>query len=244
MCTLIRTGRNRGDACREVNPTHITGMAQGLLEQGIGGPDSRPPQRHSTPHEGRAIPRIGDCIVCGDQYSSRGIICSAEAHRLCKKCLAGYVEHQVQVLKDGSTDKFRELTNKGGRLACAERACNGILHTDAMFHLIEWGLLGTLAAWAAKAHIARQVGEGLNLGTNGEGALGALFPNALMCPKCLTGPVLAAYCDDMEAHHGQLFAGCSAPVDNSCKHCGWFGATKQQWVPWDQVIRLAGRQED
>jgi hypothetical protein len=175
----------------------------------------------------------------GRGVHTRGLVCSANAHRLCKTCLAGYVKRRVDVLEHGSTDKFRELTDKGGRLTCAEPSCNGILHTDAMFDLIEWDLLGALAAWAAKASLARLANEGQNLGVNGEGALLALFPNSVMCPICLTGPVEPAYCDDMEAHHGQLFAGCSAPIDNSCKGCGWFGATKQHWIRWDGVIRYA-----
>ena len=93
---------------------------------------------------------------------------------ICRTCVGGYVQQQVEVLEGGSVDKFRELTKNGGRLSCADRSCKGILHTDAMYNLIDWKLLGVLAEWASRANRARCAEEGENLGADGAGALLAL----------------------------------------------------------------------
>ena len=227
---MIRTGRNRR-AGEEALPSNVL---DGILPFLLG-------ETHMTqaaPIQ-TVVERIGDCRICGEEFRSRGLICSADKHRVCRTCVGGYARQQVDVLEGGSLDKFRELTKNGGRLSCAEPACKGILHTDDMYNLVDWKLLGVLAEWASRANRARRAEEGENLGADGAGALFALFPNAVMCPKCLCGLVEPAYCDDMEAHQGQIFASSTSPVDNRCPRCKWFGSTRQDWIRWDGVIRHA-----
>ena len=235
MCTLIRTGRNRVTD-EEMPPSNVLERILPFLLGETHVTQASPIQA--------AVERIGDCRICGDAFTSRGLVCSADKHRICRTCVSGYVRHQVGVLEGGSLDKFRELTKNGGRLSCAEPACQGVLPSDYMYNLIDFKLMEALYDWAGKAHKARRAGEGENLGTDGAGALAALFPNAVMCPKCLCGPVEPAYCDDMETHQGQIFANYKAPVDNRCPNCKWFGATRQAWTKWDGDVRHAKDRAD
>jgi hypothetical protein len=229
LCTMIRTGRGNREGVGISHELRIEGAA---LQSSVASSSSRDTRGMTAGH------RVGDCRVCGDAFRSRGLVCSANIHRICRACLGGYVNQQLEVLIY-SVDKFRQLTINGGRLSCVEPECKGILRTDDMYNLIDWGPLGLLAEWASRATDARMAAEGVNLGADGADSLAALFPNAVMCPKCLCGPVEPAYCDDMLAHHGQRFQSCTTQIDNRCHGCNWFGATRQDWIAWDGVVRHA-----
>ena len=151
MCTLIRTGRNR-----------VTHEDNNVLERII---PFLLGETHVTqaPPIPAAVERIGDCRICRDAFTSRGLICSADKHRICRTCVSGYVQQQLGVLEGGSLDKFRELTMNGGRIACAEPACQGVLPSDHMYNLIDFKVMVALYDWAGKAHKARRAGEGENL---------------------------------------------------------------------------------
>jgi hypothetical protein len=58
---------------------------------------------------------------------------------------------------------------------------------------------------------------------------------ALMCPRCLFGPVTHAYCDDLRAHHGERVTN-GIQIDNSCPVCKFFGSRKAEWRLWDGVF--------
>jgi hypothetical protein len=43
------------------------------------------------------------------------------------------------------------------------------------------------------------------------------------CPECKYGPVVLGYCNDLQAHHGQIINGVA--LNNACHRCGFFAPT-------------------
>ena len=94
LCTLIRAGRQTSN---QVDNSVLGTILPFLLGE-----------THATQDPPRpvAVERIGDCRICREAFISRGLICSANKHRICKECVTGYVQHQLGVLDGGSLDKF------------------------------------------------------------------------------------------------------------------------------------------
>eukprot|EP00759_Apiculatamorpha_spiralis_P014924 PhF_6_TR21662/c1_g3_i9/m.30897 len=72
-----------------------------------------------------------------------------------------------------------------------------------------------------------------------------------MCPKCQYGPLdVHTHCGNLQTHHLDRVRDChgrwlsrdsdtySGWVVNSCPQCSFFSQTPENWVPWDQVVRI------
>ena len=55
---------------------------------------------------------------------------------------------------------------------------------------------------------------------------------ALQCAACGFGPLLTAFCDDLETHHGQEVAGGSR-YSNACPRCGTLHERASEMDTWD-----------
>lgn len=67
-----------------------------------------------------------------------------------------------------------------------------------------------------------------------------VFPNALMCPQCLCGPIVIQGCDDLAAHHGQEMSG-GVTIQNRCPNCGFFALRRSEWLVWDGSAPLTAQ---
>ena len=155
---------------------------------------------------------------------------------MCPSCAKGYIGQQLEVL-DHSVNKFRELTKNSGRFRCAEGSCSGIIRSEDLVDALDIATLSKVVEWACKALNAKRVEDGDFLGMDSAGSTVFLFPNAVMCKRCFLGPIEPAGCEDMNTHQGVVMPGSTAPVNNSCPECGWFGADRGQWLPWDGILR-------
>ena len=73
---------------------------------------------------------------------------------------------------------------------------------------------------------------------DGATVLSALFPTAIMCRNCQYGPVDYKNCDDLYAHHGRRYNGGLGRISNACPRCNWYSGSRQDWMPWDGVVRM------
>ena len=179
--------------------------------------------------------RLG-CLICGQVCVRGAIKCSTKRHRICPTCAKRYVQMQLEILEH-SMDKFREFTKNAGRFKCVETACTGVIRSEDLTHALDLAELSQIVEWACKATNAKKVEDGDFLGMDGDGSLVFLFPNAVMCKHCYLGPFEPSGCEDMNTHQGMVTPGSTAPVNNSCPECGWFGAVRGQWLPWDGILR-------
>jgi rubredoxin len=63
------------------------------------------------------------------------------------------------------------------------------------------------------------------------------YPNAVQCPQCRAGPVVAEGCYDLSAHNGERTRG--GRISNACPSCGFFSRDRNHWHRWDGQMRQA-----
>ena len=191
------------------------------------------------------------CCICLEEPSTGVVRCDL-GHATCEGCIDTYVLTKAEALSKtnmlAAQAEAAATTNDEDRLAQLGGACFCPMHGT-------YGRCGappfddrTLAAHTTKETFAEYVrakallpaAQRVQLVVQKRQEMSMLFPDARQCGHCSFGPVSFHGCTDLTTHHGEVRRGGAAPVDNSCRRCGWFAPDISAWPTWDPTAAILG----
>jgi hypothetical protein len=190
---------------------------------------------------------IGTCEVCYAPITSTAdsyISCPSD-HFVCHSCTPGTVESFLDRVGESDT-LLEEYRARGGGIPCvrhnpafkpscqatySDRMLARNLHDEifSRYRKLQDEIVAIRACQEQNERIQRYQEEATIE------YLRQHHPNARMCPRCLTGPVINENCNNLRTHNGQ--ASGRTFISNACRSCGFFTDDWTQWLPWDGVVR-------
>ena len=204
------------------------------------------------------------CNVCLEE-KSQGVVCEDEAgHFICSDCAPPSVNtvlDQVYGVVEASEQNLQRHRERGGCIKCVQPDCQAHYSEPALARalpddifrryraaqddVVEQRLFEELQARfereLAAAREEFQRGSIAARTKRDEAATAEYmrrqYPNAVQCPQCRAGPVVAEGCYDLSAHNGERTRG--GRISNACPSCGFFSRDRNQWHRWDGQMRQA-----
>lgn len=200
------------------------------------------------------------CVICFDDVTGGGDdggggngaggrgggstnLCCAANHAVCGDCCDKYVQEKIASLRSTdllaakadaaeATEDTRLAQRLAGRVACPlqnygceappfeEKSLCMALTPDVFSDYVQAKTLLPAARKVQQVLLQRN-------------ELTLMLPGAKQCGRCAYGPIMLAGCTDLASHHGQVRAGSSVPIDNSCPRCSWFRPEARMWPAWE-----------
>ena len=200
------------------------------------------------------------CNVCLEE-KSQGVVCEDEAgHFICSDCAPQSVNTVLDQV-EASEQSLQRHRERGGCIKCVQPDCQAHYSEPALARalpddifrryraaqddVVEQRLFEELQARFQRdlADLREEFQRGsIAARTKQDEAATAeymrrQYPNAVQCPQCRAGPVVAEGCYDLSAHNGERTRG--GRISNACPSCGFFSRDRNHWHRWDGQMRQA-----